>query len=131
MDIIGTISSVISLAQITAEKLNDLRNANAINADVKKRLDTLCEQSREFQANFSSIRDKFDHEGSTLSKEKRKHLKMLMDLITKYMEEVGSTLNSRTTAAPPSSSSKPLRRAWWRTKTTFKTAFNVSSINER
>eukprot|EP00171_Calliarthron_tuberculosum_P019566 IDg19566t1 len=93
MDVIGTISSVVSLAQITAKALNRLILADKINADLKKRLETLCERNCEFQSNFHSIKDKFVHEGSTLSEEKCKSVKMQMDLVSRTKRNTKTALN--------------------------------------
>eukprot|EP00171_Calliarthron_tuberculosum_P022411 IDg22411t1 len=90
----GTISSVISLAQITAETVNRLRLAYEINEDLKTRLDTLHERSNLFQANFRFIKDKFDDKSNTLPQEKCNHVKLQADVVLDLIEEVNSALDS-------------------------------------
>eukprot|EP00171_Calliarthron_tuberculosum_P022493 IDg22493t1 len=131
MDVIGTISSVISLVQITVQTLSHLKHVNTINEDVKERLAKLHGRSCKFQANFRSIKDKFVNERSTLPKEKCEQVKLQVDVVSELIEEVNSALDNVKTTVTPSSSNNALRRAWWRTKLTVKTAFSISSITER
>ena len=130
VDVIGTVSSVVSLVQITAETINHLRLAHQHKKDVETRFDQIRNVCCAFQANFERVNTNVNSEANALSDATVKQLLIHVDLVKSDMQNANAGLEGIRKSTPSSSSQSGIMRKFRRLKNTFKAAFNIDSITE-